>query len=111
MTALAPSREALTACRGVTVTYGGGDEIVRALHEVDLEILPEDSLALLGRSGSGKTTLLHVLGGLVIFGIFLLLAAMGRFGPHSAVSVEVAGLYWHFVDIVWIFLFPLLYLV
>src|SRR2546423_1028481 len=66
MTALAPSREALTVCRGVTVTYGGGAEIVRALHEVDLEILPEDSLALLGRSGSGKTTLLHVLGGLVV---------------------------------------------
>ena len=66
MTALAPSRQALTACRGVTVTYGGGGEIVRALHEVDLEILPEDSLALLGRSGSGKTTLLHVLGGLVV---------------------------------------------
>ena len=54
---------------------------------------------------------LHVLGGLVIFGIFLVSAAMGKFGPQSIVSVEVAGLYWHFVDIVWIFLFPLLYLV
>ena len=54
---------------------------------------------------------LHVLGGLVIFGIFLAAAAVGKFGPDSAVSVEVAGLYWHFVDIVWIFLFPLLYLV
>jgi ABC-type lipoprotein export system ATPase subunit len=66
VTALAPSREALTACRDVSVTYGGGDALVTALDRVDLEILSEDSLALLGRSGSGKTTLLHVLGGLVV---------------------------------------------
>jgi ABC-type lipoprotein export system ATPase subunit len=55
----------LAACRDVSVTYGSGDALVRALDGVDLEIVLEDSLALLGRSGSGKTTLLHVLGGLV----------------------------------------------
>jgi cytochrome c oxidase subunit 3 len=54
---------------------------------------------------------LHVIGGLVIFGLMLLQAAFGRFGPQNELGVEVAGLYWHFVDIVWIFLFPLLYLV
>jgi cytochrome c oxidase subunit 3 len=54
---------------------------------------------------------LHVLGGLVIFGLFLAMAAGGAFGPQHIVHIEVAGLYWHFVDIVWIFLFPLLYLV
>lgn len=54
---------------------------------------------------------IHVLGGLVVFGIFLVLAGFGKFGPQSELSIELVGLYWHFVDIVWIFLFPLLYLV
>jgi cytochrome c oxidase subunit 3 len=54
---------------------------------------------------------IHVLGGLVVFVIMLGLAWAGRMTPHSAGFVELTGLYWHFVDIVWIFLFPLLYLV
>jgi cytochrome c oxidase subunit 3 len=54
---------------------------------------------------------LHVFGGLVVFAIILTMAALGRFGPQHEGMVELTGLYWHFVDIVWIFLFPLLYLV
>ncbi len=53
---------------------------------------------------------IHVFGGLVVFVIMLLMAARGTFAGRS-VFVELTGLYWHFVDIVWIFLFPLLYLV
>ncbi len=55
---------------------------------------------------------LHVLGGLVVFLIVLGLVAAGRFGKREfhISLVENIGLYWHFVDIVWIFLFPLLYL-
>ncbi len=49
---------------------------------------------------------LHVLGGLVAF---LILLPM-RLGVRRAGVLENVGLYWHFVDIVWIFLFPLLYL-
>ena len=49
---------------------------------------------------------LHVLGGLVAF---LILLPM-RLGVSRAGVLENVGLYWHFVDIVWIFLFPLLYL-
>jgi ABC-type lipoprotein export system ATPase subunit len=49
----------------VSVVYGRGESRVAALDAVDLEIGPDDSLALWGRSGSGKTTLLHVLGGLL----------------------------------------------
>ncbi len=54
---------------------------------------------------------LHVFGGLVIFVIVLLMALRGRFGVRHEPMLEYTGLYWHFVDIVWIFLFPLLYLV
>jgi cytochrome c oxidase subunit III len=38
-------------------------------------------------------------------------ARRGQFTPVYFAPVEAVGLYWHFVDIVWIFLFPLLYLV
>src|SRR5262245_26237682 len=54
---------------------------------------------------------LHVLGGLVIFVIILVMGLMSRLGPQHENFIELTGLYWHFVDIVWIFLFPLLYLV
>lgn len=54
---------------------------------------------------------IHVLGGLVVFVIILVLGWLGRLGRHSESMIELTGLYWHFVDIVWIFLFPLLYLV
>jgi cytochrome c oxidase subunit 3 len=50
---------------------------------------------------------LHVLAGLVAFAIMLLFMDFGR---QRASTIETAGLYWHFVDLVWIFLFPLLYL-
>jgi len=46
--------------------------------------------------------------GLLIF--LILYSIKGRYGPEYHSPVEVIGLYWHFVDIVWIFLFPLLYL-
>ena len=39
------------------------------------------------------------------------MAAKGRFSESYYTPVEITGLYWHFVDLVWIFLFPLLYLV
>jgi cytochrome c oxidase subunit 3 len=54
---------------------------------------------------------LHVFGGLVIFAIILIMALLGRLGVQHTNLLEMTGLYWHFVDIVWIFLFPLLYLV
>ena len=38
-------------------------------------------------------------------------ALRGRLGPQNAVTVEIAGLYWHFVDVVWIIIFTVVYLI
>ncbi|MBS1260972.1 MAG: Quinol oxidase subunit 3 [Calditrichaeota bacterium] len=54
---------------------------------------------------------LHVLVGMGVILWLLIRTARGRFGASYHNPVEVAGLYWHLVDLVWIFLFPLLYLI
>ena len=53
---------------------------------------------------------LHMIVGLGIMTVILIMAKRARFTPEYHSPVEISGLYWHFVDIVWIFLFPLLYL-
>jgi cytochrome c oxidase subunit 3 len=54
---------------------------------------------------------LHMLVGFGLLSWLIIDAQRGRFGPSYWAPVEMVGLYWHFVDIVWIFLFPLLYLI
>jgi len=57
---------------------------------------------------------LHALHMVIGFGLLtwiFLAARAGRFGRGYSTPVDLVGLYWHFVDIVWIFLFPLLYLI
>ncbi len=53
---------------------------------------------------------LHMVIGIGIMSVMLWMAWKGRFSAEYYAPVEMSGLYWHFVDIVWIFLFPLLYL-
>jgi cytochrome c oxidase subunit 3 len=54
---------------------------------------------------------LHMIIGFGIMSVITWMAYRGRFSTQWSTPVEMSGLYWHFVDIVWIFLFPLLYLV
>jgi cytochrome c oxidase subunit III len=54
---------------------------------------------------------LHMIIGIPILLGLAVQAHRGRYTPEYHTPVELTGLYWHFVDIVWIFLFPLLYLV
>ena len=53
---------------------------------------------------------IHVTVGVFVILVLALLAARRKFDRGNYMPIEVAGLYWHFVDIVWVFLFPLLYL-
>jgi cytochrome c oxidase subunit III len=53
---------------------------------------------------------LHMIIGAGLLTYLIIFSLKLRFGPEYHSPVEVIGLYWHFVDIVWIFLFPLLYL-
>jgi cytochrome c oxidase subunit III len=54
---------------------------------------------------------LHMIIGIGIFVWLLFIAWKGRLTPEYNTPMEIGGLYWHFVDIVWIYLFPLLYLI
>jgi cytochrome c oxidase subunit 3 len=54
---------------------------------------------------------LHMIIGVGIMAVLLWMSWHGRFTPDYFWPVELSGLYWHFVDIVWIFLFPFLYLI
>ena len=53
----------------------------------------------------------HVIVGMGLFAWVFLRSRKGHFGPGHYNAVEGVGLYWHIVDIVWIFLFPMLYLI
>jgi cytochrome c oxidase subunit III len=54
---------------------------------------------------------IHVLIGMCLVGWVMIRTMRGEFGPHYYTPVEGVGLFWHLIDLIWIFLFPLLYLV
>ncbi len=54
---------------------------------------------------------IHVIAGITVLAIIGVRAGRGEYSPGYHVPVELAGLYWHLVDIIWIFVFPLIYLV
>jgi heme/copper-type cytochrome/quinol oxidase subunit 3 len=100
---------------GLTILAGFGFMIVKAFEygaKFEHHLYPSTNtflaiyFTLTGLHG------LHVLGGMIVNGYFWGPGAKlwKRDPEHFANRIEVAGLYWHFVDLVWIFLFPTLYL-
>jgi cytochrome c oxidase subunit 3 len=100
---------------GLTLLAGVGFLVVKGFeygHKFEVGLLPKTNtflaiyFTLTGLHG------LHVIGGMIVNGYFLGPGAkLFKTQPERFTNrVEVAGLYWHFVDLVWIFLFPTLYL-
>jgi cytochrome c oxidase subunit 3 len=54
---------------------------------------------------------LHVLVGMVLLSIILIRINLGKINSGHYLLLENGGLYWHLVDLIWIFIFPLLYLI
>ena len=97
----------------VTVVIG----IVFLIMQVtDYTVLGSEGLTLSsGTFGTTYYTLTgfhgaHVFGGVIMLSVVLYRGLAGQFSPKHHDAVEAASLYWHFVDVVWILLFSLLYL-
>ena len=104
--------KAVRAWLGCTVAFGLVFLLIKAFEwsgKINAGLLPGASNFWAFYYAMTGLHALHVLGGIVVNAALLIVALRGRLRP-IAHRVETAGLYWHFVDVVWIFLFPLLYL-
>jgi len=102
--------------RGMAVTVVLG--IVFLLMQItDYAFLGQEGLTLAsGQFGTTYYTLTGFHGAHVSIGIIMLMSLLvmsfrGNLGPEKAEAVEIVGLYWHFVDIVWILIFTIVYLI
>ncbi len=109
----------------LTIALGGiflGIKAVEYHHKWEENLIPGTAFDFHGH-GAGSVQLffalyfaltgmhaLHMVIGIGLLGNLVRQGLAGRFDAAYYTPVEVVGLYWHFVDIVWIFLFPLLYL-
>ena len=105
-------RTAFIRAMAVTVVLG---IVFLTMQLIDYSLLGSEGLTLAsGQYGTTYYTLTgfhgaHVFGGLVGISIVLLRGVAGQFSARHHIAVEAVSAYWHFVDIVWIFLFFTLY--
>ncbi len=120
------ARKAVIVCLIATMVLGTGFlgiKFIEYAHKFEHHLVPGPSFEFSGVD-RGQAELffifyfvmtgmhaLHMIVGLGLLAVLVGMAARRRFTAAYNSPVEVTGLYWHFVDIVWIFLFPLLYLI
>jgi len=97
-------------CGTPAVIAAEKEEIEKAL-EVDASLNAHSQLYFSLYFGMTGLHALHMIIGAGLLLWLILQAGKGRFDANYNTPVENIGLYWHFVDIVWIYLFPLLYLI
>jgi cytochrome c oxidase subunit 3 len=96
----------ITFVMGLTFVLGQANEYRSLIHEgVKLNGDGYGSMFYLTTGFHG----LHVTGGLIAFIVYMIRTTMGRFTPAQATSAIVVSYYWHFVDVVWIALFSMIY--
>jgi len=101
--------------RAIAVTFTIG-VVFLLMQAADYILLAEEGITLsAGTFGTTYFTLTgfhgaHVFGGAIMLGVVLYRGMAGQFSARHHDAVEAASLYWHFVDVVWILLFSLLYL-
>ena len=97
-----------TALLGCVFLGGQYFEFTVFVHEglsLDTNLFGTTFFVLTGFHGA------HVTVGVIILLSFYVVALRGGVPKEKSLNIELAGLYWHFVDLVWIFLFPTLYLI
>jgi len=85
--------------------HGGGDHAAHGVEPANVHLFFGIYFVMTGLHG------IHVLAGIGVIVWLLIRSMRGEFGPDYFAPVDFTGLYWHVVDLVWIFLFPLLYLI
>jgi cytochrome c oxidase subunit III len=121
------STRSATALLAVTAALGTAFLALKALeygHDIQHHLVPWRDFSLASAADDGGARLffllyfimtgahaLHLLVGISLVLVVMAAVARGRRRTRHAETVEITGLYWHLVDIVWIFLYPLLYLV
>ena len=86
-------------------TAGAGSHAVHGLEPKNVHLFFGIYFVMTGLHG------IHVLAGIGVITWLLVRSIRGDFGPDYFAPVDFTGLYWHVVDLIWIFLFPLLYLI
>ena len=99
----------LTITLGALFLYGTGVEWHRLIYEhgltISTNLFGTTYYSLVGLHAS------HVIAGLTMLSIVLLFGLAGRVGPEQAGRVNVLSMYWHFVDVVWIVVFTVVYVI